>query len=246
MTLLAILLPCLGALNALYFKHQLQLSGTNFLPFALQLLQLLFTTILGTLFSSDIASSEGQQCRLETQWKRFWTGHDEQAIRHIQDVFKCCGFRTVKDRAWPFPHGNPNDTQPSCAVQFNRDVPCIGPWEKALQRNNSIGLFIVVVVALLQVGGMLFLWWSKARDGPAWARGFGGSATSQGYEQGQATQSLLQGVEDDEEGRVEEDVSESGGGDGTTPGTRGYGTRGLGPQASRNTENTWDDNGRPW
>lgn len=40
---------------------------------------------------------------METQWRRFFRAHNQEAIRGIQTALQCCGYNSVRDQAWPFP-----------------------------------------------------------------------------------------------------------------------------------------------
>lgn len=154
-TIAAILLPVLSFLNTLYYNFH-SLSSTRagsrdpvFLPQALQVLQTIFATVLATTFYSDISSDSAQRCLLSTRWQKLWSDHDSAAVRRIQDTWDCCGFNSIKDRAWPFPHkGSP---QPDCATQWGRTIACGQPWGGAMRQSAGLEFGIVVVVSLLQV-----------------------------------------------------------------------------------------------
>jgi hypothetical protein len=67
-------------------------------------------------------------------------------------MLDCCGFNSVKDRAYPFPRGAPS----TCADTYGRDVACRGLLEKAVRVNAGVDLGVVLAVGVLQVG-LLFL-----------------------------------------------------------------------------------------
>jgi hypothetical protein len=154
-TIAGILLPALSFLNTFYYNSN-ALSSTQvgsrapaILPEALQVLQTILTTILGTTFHSDNTSASTQHCLLSTHWQQLWTSHNSAAIRRIQDTWDCCGFNSVKDRAWPFPRkGN---SQPNCAAQWGRTTACGQPWAEAMKQAAGLEFGIVVAVGLLQV-----------------------------------------------------------------------------------------------
>ncbi|RKU44755.1 hypothetical protein DL546_005634 [Coniochaeta pulveracea] len=158
-TIAAILLPVLSFLNTLYYNFH-SLSSTRagsrdpvFLPQALQVLQTIFATVLATTFYSDISSDSAQRCLLSTRWQKLWSDHDSAAVRRIQDTWDCCGFNSIKDRAWPFPHkGSP---QPDCATQWGRTIACGQPWGGAMRQSAGLEFGIVVVVSLLQLANVL-------------------------------------------------------------------------------------------
>jgi hypothetical protein len=117
----------------------------------LHLLQLILTTILGTLFfSNGVIPTDTRKCLLSNKWQDMWASHDADGIRRIQDAFNCCGLNSVKDRAWPFPEkGIPS--QDACATQFHRTVSCAGPWAGAMQGASGAEFGVVVGVGVLQV-----------------------------------------------------------------------------------------------
>ncbi len=137
-----------------YLQQHLRRPGRKLLPFALRPCRFYSPTVLGTLFFSGILPSEARECLLQTRWKGFWTSHDANSIRAVQDAFNCCGFRTIKDMAWPFPHGNPKEPQSTCESQFGRTLACRVPWEQALQQNNGTGLAITIFTAVIQIANV--------------------------------------------------------------------------------------------
>jgi hypothetical protein len=178
-TISTIILPILSFLNTVYFtttrarpsqhpSNRTSQQQHQLLPAAFQILQTIITTVLATTFVSDIIPSATRQCLLSTRWQRLWTGHDAAAIRRIQDTFDCCGFNSVRDRAWPFP--NRNNPQPGCAAQFGRTAACAGPWGRALQTVGGVEFGVVAAVGVLQVSfffprykvmpGAFVVWWS--------------------------------------------------------------------------------------
>jgi hypothetical protein len=153
MTLLAIFLPLTASAIAIYFPHLIRTATGSelrrrLLPVALQAAQLIFTTVLATFFLGNAIPSSARSCLLSTQWQELYSRHDGEAIRRIQDALNCCGFRTVKDRSWPFPS---EGQLVNCAVQFGRTTPCAAPWTTALQATSGLEFGVVLGVGFLQV-----------------------------------------------------------------------------------------------
>ncbi|KAK5080485.1 hypothetical protein LTR05_008596 [Lithohypha guttulata] len=48
-------------------------------------------------------SADARTCLSELQWKHWFQNKDDGVIRSIQEKFCCCGFNSMRDRAWPFP-----------------------------------------------------------------------------------------------------------------------------------------------
>ena len=92
--------------------------------------------------------SSVRNCVLSTTWQRLFSTHDAEAIRRIQDSLGCCGFNSVKDRAWPF-QGHEMSRQ--CSEIYGRSTACAEPWGAALQRNAGLEFGVVLAVGVLQV-----------------------------------------------------------------------------------------------
>lgn len=151
---MTILLPLLAAANATalpYLLREKARSPGRLLvklahPAVTQSLQGILIVALATLYTTYVVPGATRDCGLSTIWQRLFRTKDSQSVKAIQDAFECCGFRSVKDMAWPFP---PVDI--ACAQRFDRTLPCQGPWTGALQRSAGVELGIVVIVAILQV-----------------------------------------------------------------------------------------------
>jgi hypothetical protein len=119
------------------------------LSLALFAFQLIYETIIATLSLTYMVPN----CRPEEQWARLYTNKDAGAIRRIQDRFNCCGFNTAVDRAWPFPHGRPEDGFGSdqCRRMFGREMPCSGSWRQAEQLNAGAFFAVAIVIFVVKV-----------------------------------------------------------------------------------------------
>lgn len=105
----------------------------------------MYETVVATLALTYIIPPSTLACGLNTNWQKFWKAKDADGIRAIQDTFNCCGFLTVKDRAFPF--GTPS----TCAKDFGRSQSCFGPWRGAEQVTAGLLLLVAVVVFILKV-----------------------------------------------------------------------------------------------
>ncbi|PQK11839.1 hypothetical protein BB8028_0003g04610 [Beauveria bassiana] len=106
------------------------------------------TIILATLFFSYIPSSDARDCLLSTVWQRIFSSHDAQTIRRIQDAFNCCGFNTVRDRAWPFPT---HETARSCEEMYGRTIACNRPFRATLQRASGVEFGVLMISGLVKI-----------------------------------------------------------------------------------------------
>ncbi|RYP68825.1 hypothetical protein DL771_006443 [Monosporascus sp. 5C6A] len=182
-TVVAILLPLLAIVN-FFFSPVLQRvpqrrSGSfasctrELAPRALQLLQFALVVVLLTVSSEGfMPGGPGRgtlTCSLDGAWQRLWSTRDGLAIERIQDAFNCCGFNTVRDRAWP-PRGDRDDRGDrgdQCSKLYGRSAPCVGPWRAAMQRDAGLEFVVAAAVGVLQLVQLVLSWRRVARDGGA-------------------------------------------------------------------------------
>jgi hypothetical protein len=107
--------------------------------------QLMYETVVATLALTHIIPPDALVCDLEKRWRKLAAAEDADAIRAIQDSFKCCGFNTMKDAA--FPWGEPSN----CAEVFPYTKSCKKDWRKAEQINAGLLLLVAVIVFILKV-----------------------------------------------------------------------------------------------
>ncbi|KAH7308483.1 hypothetical protein B0I35DRAFT_483042 [Stachybotrys elegans] len=146
--ILTILLPFLASINAAFFPRLWKSDASyRILAVSLQAAQGILITVVATLAFSDILPSTARECLLSTTWQLLFSAHDANAIRNIQDSLQCCGFRTVKDRPWPFPD---NHSSNQCVKTYGRSVACIEPWQQVLQQNSGLEFGVVLAVGVIQ------------------------------------------------------------------------------------------------
>lgn len=157
-TFITALLPILSFLNAFVYPSLLQAARSSLAsriqqisPAVLQALQVIITTVLATFLLEGTISSVALNCVLDNQWMRMFRAQDGESIRLIQDTLNCCGLNSVKDRAYPFPHGSSGKPSP-CAETYGRTMACKQPWRAAMQSSAGVDFGVVVAVGLMQVG----------------------------------------------------------------------------------------------
>jgi hypothetical protein len=128
--------------------------AVNFLRVSTQTLQLIFGNVLATLLLQRVVPGEFLNCNLDRAWTRMWMAHDASGIRDVEEGLHCCGFRSLKDRAWPFPEGQ-NPDHMACASRLGYHVPCQGPWTAYMQRSAGAAFGVVVLVQLLSLANIL-------------------------------------------------------------------------------------------
>lgn len=107
----------------------------------------IYSTVVITLLGTHAAPSPGLNCGLEQRWTSLFRHKNAEAIRTIQDTFRCCGLMNTHDRAWPFPGGN--NRADACEKHLHYPQGCFKPWRGEEQK--VAGLMITVV-------GLVFLW----------------------------------------------------------------------------------------
>ena len=104
----------------------------------------LATLALTYLFAPDLLV-----CQLNNQWQSYYHNKDSRAIRAIQDSLHCCGFRSVKDRAWPFKDRTHDDD--ACVEQIGYARACLGPWEQEDKGAAWMVLWAAVLILVVKV-----------------------------------------------------------------------------------------------
>ncbi|KAM0806137.1 hypothetical protein BDR22DRAFT_791199, partial [Usnea florida] len=112
-------------------------------------LLVIYETAIATLALTHVAPPSELICGLERQWSTLFSDRNAEAIRSIQDQFQCCGFRSVQDRAWPFP--GRDHTAKACVEAFGRSSSCLGSWRQMEQVTGGLILLIAIVTFLLKV-----------------------------------------------------------------------------------------------
>lgn len=120
------------------------------LPSTLTLIALLiYSTVIATLAGTRIAPIGGLACSLAERWSELFKQKDGDAIGRIQDTFSCCGFRTTRDMAFPFPARGRGPE--ACENAFGYTRPCLELWRgeerlvSGLMLGVAVGVFVWMV-----------------------------------------------------------------------------------------------------
>ncbi|KAI5297042.1 hypothetical protein KEM56_005128, partial [Ascosphaera pollenicola] len=130
-SLLSVLLPSLSTI--LTFLDQL-----------LTALPAILVALSATYFTPDSVGT----CRLDNQWQTFWRSKDGDAIRGIEERLQCCGYRSVHDRAWPFPGTSEAKGNGDCVSVLGYNKACMGPWAKE-EKGAAVGVFVAAVLGFV-------------------------------------------------------------------------------------------------
>ncbi|KAL8971220.1 MAG: hypothetical protein Q9197_003393 [Variospora fuerteventurae] len=148
----AIILPLLTGIGIRGVQSLLpssQSKGRNQPPWLLPTLfvvPVIYDTVIATLSITQMLPSSVLTCQLSEQWQALWSNGDGNAIRRIQDAHQCCGFRTIKDKAWPF---DGDQGALTCRTIYGRMGNCLGPWRRDQQ--VMAGLILLVAVGSFAV-----------------------------------------------------------------------------------------------
>ncbi|RDW63872.1 hypothetical protein BP5796_10374 [Coleophoma crateriformis] len=155
--LLTLVLPLITGISTQGARGLIQRSRHDQYQLTLPLIavigfQLIYETIIATLALTYILPPDSLACGLETRWLKLWQTKDARAIRAIQDRFDCCGFNSMKDRAWPF------TSAPACTNAYPlRQQSCVANWRQTEQTTAGILLLIALIVFMLKVISLIYL-----------------------------------------------------------------------------------------
>ncbi|PYH94929.1 hypothetical protein BO71DRAFT_449792 [Aspergillus ellipticus CBS 707.79] len=151
---LATFLPAITAL-ALVLTHRLPTTGAphhrfqTLLPILSHIHSILSTLVaavaLAYLYPENILN-----CRLDQEWLTNFRTRNAEPIRTIQDHFRCCGLRSIHDRAWPFKDRTHGDD--ACEVQLGYGQSCLVPWMQQQQGASWMVFAAAVLVLVMKVG----------------------------------------------------------------------------------------------
>lgn len=82
-------------------------------------------------------------CAMSSQWQSLFAARNRQAISMIEQTLQCCGFRTVRDRAWPWTDVQAGVGPDACVRQLGFTTPCFEGWGG--EYGNVGGLCIAAV-----------------------------------------------------------------------------------------------------
>jgi hypothetical protein len=126
---------------------------------------LVYSTVVITLLGTHTGPTSSLLCGLNDRWLSLYRAKDGDAIRTIQDTFKCCGLHSKVDKAFPFPGGKGN--VPSCVERFGWSRSCFESWRGAEQSMSGVLMGIVGLVVIWQVRNRSVASGSRRRTSPA-------------------------------------------------------------------------------
>lgn len=116
-------------------------------------MQSVISTIAATVALAYLFPDRILSCNLEQQWQGFFHSKNSKAIRSIQDELRCCGLRSLHDRAWPFKDRNHGDN--ACELQLGYRRSCFAPWKEQQQKTSWMIFAAVIFVFAAKVSFLL-------------------------------------------------------------------------------------------
>lgn len=110
---------------------------------------LVYSTVVITLLGTHTGPTSSLLCGLNDRWLSLYRAKDGDAIRTIQDTFKCCGLHKTYDKAFPFPGGENNIH--SCEKRFGWKQSCFESWRGAEQSMSGVLMVVVGLVVIWQL-----------------------------------------------------------------------------------------------
>ncbi|KAL2886936.1 tetraspanin tsp3 [Ceratocystis lukuohia] len=146
-------------------SHTSSFLPAHLIPFASQLLQALLSTILASILFSISASPQIVECSLNAQWQQLFSERDASAIKAIQETLQCCGFRTPKDRSWPWDSNGGG----RCADVLGYHEACGPKWISSSRAEAGKAGTVTIMVMLLQGLVLLIVRWRTERGRQPWS-----------------------------------------------------------------------------
>lgn len=111
---------------------------------------LVYSTVVITLLGTHTGPTSSLLCGLDDRWGSLYSAKDGDAIRTIQDTFKCCGLHSTHDKAFPFPFGEKNDHH-LCEKIVGWKQSCFESWRGAEQSMSGVLMGVVGLVVIWQL-----------------------------------------------------------------------------------------------
>ncbi|KAK6345579.1 hypothetical protein TWF718_007489 [Orbilia javanica] len=169
MTILPIIATALGPIDALSTYRSIVNAPTSrrtsrpplpHLHLAINLALLILPTVL-TALGAPYLGSQVSKCQLKDTWQAWYSAHDKNAIKGVQDALQCCGFGKATEMPFPFPK-DPKKGDPTppvkantCAIALGHDTPCAPAWEGELKVVAGLVVAAAAISILMKVAFLM-------------------------------------------------------------------------------------------
>ena len=126
---------------------------------------LVYSTVVITLLGTHTGPTSSLLCGLDERWLSLFRTKNGDAVRTIQDTFKCCGLHKTNDKAFPFPGGRNNEH--ACEKRFGWSQSCFESWRGAEQSMSGVLMGVVGLVVIWQVRNRFVALGFRRRTSPA-------------------------------------------------------------------------------
>lgn len=126
---------------------------------------LVYSTVVITLLGTHTGPASSLLCNLNDRWQSLYRAKDGNAIKTIQDTFKCCGLHSTVDKAFPFPGGK--NGIDACKKSFGWTQSCFESWRGQEQSMSGVLMGVVGLVVVWQVRNRSVASGSRRRTTPA-------------------------------------------------------------------------------
>ncbi|KAL2043401.1 hypothetical protein N7G274_003707 [Stereocaulon virgatum] len=109
----------------------------------------IYNTFIATLALTYMVPPSSLKCNLEGRWAWLFSHKNAEMIQRIQYRHQCCGFNSVRDRAWHFPDARHAAT--ACHEAFGRERSCFEGWRQDQQVTGGLMLLVAIVGFLFKV-----------------------------------------------------------------------------------------------
>lgn len=96
--------------------------------------------------------------RAEQQWQEWFRSKDEVTIRSIQNQLLCCGFNSMRDRAWPFP--SQDVSAATCQRTSGFSTHCASLWQEKLRMVAMSSVTASILMEALLVCASMSEFWT--------------------------------------------------------------------------------------
>lgn len=110
---------------------------------------LVYSTVVITLLGTHMGPTSSLLCGLNDRWLSLYRAKDGDAIKTIQDTFKCCGLHSKVDKGFPFQGGK--EKVPTCEEKFGWKQGCFESWRGAEQSMSGVLMVVVGLVVIWQL-----------------------------------------------------------------------------------------------
>lgn len=105
--------------------------------------------VLSVFSGQSVFPNELETIRTENRWSQWFRSKDADSIQSIQNLLHCCGFNSMRDRAYPFPSKKFNATE--CERNSGFSTHCGPLWRDQLQTAASLSLTASILEHLILV-----------------------------------------------------------------------------------------------